>query len=180
MQVSGRVRIIWDFIPDEVIRVDDLNRTELIRNGEQVDLTDTFPRLCAGDRIEIRIPSGTLQVVIEEGTLDNSGLVTSGSFHWDGQYAGLVNGLSGVAVWVIEVPGDAEVVTSAWDVPVPWSVYLAARDAVSEAEWELQFWLGSRDRQVALRYQIGKRMPLPPADDCPEEIDLDLEHGEAI
>jgi len=181
MQVRGNCAITWYFAPCEIIRVDELNRTELVHNGETVDLAGPFPRLRAGDTIGLLIPSGTLEVTVDEVTGDEQGrLVTNGSFHWDGQYAGLVNGLSGLAIWVIEVPDDAEVVTSAWDVPVPWAVYLAARDAVSEAEWELQFWLGPRDRQVALRYQIAKRMPLPPADDCPEEIDLDLEQGEAV
>jgi len=184
MQVRGNCAITWYFSPCELIRLDELNRTELLHNGEPVDLTGPFPRLRPGDKVKILIPSGELDMVVDVVTTNGYGrLVTVGPFRWAGKYAGLVGGLSGLATWTIEVADDAEVVTSAWDKPIPWHVYVQARETVNKAEEVLFVHLSPEDYRKALSWQIFQLMP-PPDDwvDTDEviDLDLDLEHGEAV
>jgi len=176
MRVRGRCVITWFFQPCEMIRLDELNRTELVHNGKPVDLAGPFPRLRVGDTIELLIPSGELEVTVEAVTTDYwERLVTVGSFHWAGKYAGLVGGLSGLATWIIEIADDTEVVTSAWDEPVPWHVYDQARETVNKAEEILFVRLGPEARRKALSWQIFQHMPPPDDADTNEVIELDLE-----
>jgi len=180
MQVRGNSVITWFFVPCEIIRVDELNRTELVYNNEAVDLTGPFPRLRAGDTIELLIPSGELEVTVEAVTTDGyDRLVTVGPFRWAGKYAGLVGGLSGLATWTIKVADDAEVTTSAWDEPVPWRVYLQARETVNKAEEVLLTHLSPEGYRKALSWQIFQLMPPPDDADTNEVIELDLDLGEA-
>jgi len=185
MKVAGRIKVKWNWVPGETITVDEMNRTSLFANNESVDLYDVFPHMEVGDVVKIDIPSGLLviktdSVSLERGPLGHLTYRTGGEFSWSGRFNGLVGGMSGVAVWNIHVDDQAEVTTSAWDVPIPWRTYLDARRSVNQAEWELQYWLGPRDYQTALRHQISKRMSLPPLEDVEEEIDLDLELPEEV
>jgi len=176
MKVRGNCAITWFFQPCELIRVDELNRTELVYNDKPVDLTDVFPRLRPGDKVKILIPSGELDMVVTTSTTDGYGrFVTVGSFHWAGKYAGLVGGLSGLATWTIKVADEAEVVTTAWDEPVPWRVYLQARETVNRAEEVLFVHLSPEGYRKALSWQIFQLMPPPDDADTNEVIDLDLE-----
>jgi len=186
MRVQGRVNVIWDWIPGEEIDVDEMNRTSLFVNGKEVDLYGVFPHLEVGDTIEIKIPSGVLTIKtdlisLERAPLDGLDYRTGGEFTWEGKYAGLIGGMSGVAEWRVNIPPDTLVKTSAWDEPIPWGLYTEVRRIIREAEHVLQHFLEPEERREVMRYQIGKRLPLPPLpedEEVEEVIPLNFEEME--
>jgi len=186
MRVTGRINVIWDWVPGQEIDVDEMNRTSLFLNNREVNLYGTFPHLEVGDAIEIRIPSGVLTfkvdlVSLEKAPLDGLDYRTRGEFTWEGKYAGLIGGMSGVAEWQVNIPPDTLVETSAWDNPIPWGLYTEVRRIIREAEHVLQHFLEPEDRREVMHYQIGKRLPLPPLhedEEVEEIIPLNFEEME--
>lgn len=117
---DGVLTVTWE--PDE------LNNTELIVNG--VYYSGGQITIREGDRIGIAIPSGKWEGTVEFISGPNPWHIQVTDVTWEGKYAGLARGLSGLLTWDLFWPDDGTVETSAYPAPVPYHVYRAAHAAV--------------------------------------------------
>lgn len=117
---DGILTVGWE--PDE------LNRTTLIVNG--VYYSGGQITIREGDRIGIAIPSGKWEGTVEFISGPNPWHIQVTDVTWEGKYAGLARGLSGLLTWDLFWPDDGTVETSAYPAPVPYHVYRAAHAAV--------------------------------------------------
>ena len=121
---DGVLTVTWE--PDE------MNSTAVVINGQYY--SEGTISLKVGDAIRLEIPSGFWEGKVMEinppGIYSFSYLIRVMDVVWEGKYAGLARGLSGLLTWDLFWPDDGTVETSAYPAPVPYHVYRAAHAAV--------------------------------------------------
>ena len=147
---------IWGGTYKFIFDPDGLNNTSLINATTRI-LYNSKDRaevtLSIDDNIVLIIPSGRLygRIYKFKKKGEHRIEIKLGPAGWEGQYAGMDYGSSGMFTFNLDIPRDRKIETSAWDNPIPFSVYKLARKIV---ETRLDLYSAPLAKQDALRDAI--------------------------
>lgn len=131
MNIISSGRYEKDWTPDSLNSTRFINHTKDLEwfNGGNVIIE-------IEDEVELSIPSGNLKgrvVDMDVDTeIDTKIVIKLGNTVWDGKYAGMDNGMSGIFGFEVDIPDDYPIKTSAYSVAIPYRMYVKAREIVNE------------------------------------------------